>query len=215
VAEVHLQLVMNLKRRMMLKANARILGILTVVLLVWVIGVWKSCNDGQDVKQVNSLQQIGGDSVRYWRDLYGQEHATTRVQQGELEVLKVLHRGAIDSVCRQLKIKERQLMDMQRVLAKASGRVVTDVRLVPIDTDGGDTTIVGYERFFEYRDSWMSLDGYVNDDSAVVDYTVVVPIEVSTYWKRRWWLGKKRIFINGTSKNPNVSIVGLEGLRVK
>ena len=71
------------------------------------------------------------------------------------------------------------------------------------------------DRAFKYADRYTVLRGFVTKDSVIVNYKTEVPLDLVVYWKRKWFLGRKKYFAEAASENKNVKITGLESIQVK
>lgn len=154
--------------------------------------------------QVNEIQRT--DSLRHYKDVAGREHGQRVLAEGSKVALKVAFRKEIDSLVVALDIKEKQL----QAFTMASTLNEGTVRL-RVDTIYRDST-TAYR--FAYNDRWLDISGTVGKES-LLNYKIKDSLVFSTYWKRRWFLGRKTNYIDAYSQNPNVKMVGLEGARVK
>lgn len=184
-----------------------------LVLSGWLAYV-RSCNDAKRFGQTKEMVRAGADSVRYWRDLWNAEHATRQVIEGDRETLHLVYGRKMDSLSKRLHLKQKQLQDMTEVLVRAQGQVVT----VPVPDERRDT-VNGVEyvyrgHSFVWQDGYMKMDGYVDSAIAKVNYSIDVEVNVTKYWKRRWFLGRKRRYIDAYCDNPNVKIIGLTAIKV-
>lgn len=186
---------------------------IALLLITGGIAAVKTCNKARhyDAKAITKLRV---DSATYWRDLWHTEHATRQVIEGDREALHLFYGAKMDSLTKRLKLKQKQLQDMSEVLLQAQGQVVT----VPVPEIRRDTVngieYIYHGQAFSWRDEYMTMDGYVDSAIAKVNYSIVVPMHVNRYWKRRWFLGKKRHYIDAYCDNPNVKITGLEAIKV-
>ena len=169
----------------------------------------KSCGS-KEMREVVQITSHENDSARYYRDLWGAEHVSRLLAEGDRRVIAALYKGRMDSVCRRLGLKEKQLQDMASVVARDSGGFVAPVRRDSLMVH--DTLRDGLS--FHWADDYINVGGFVDTGSAYVTYNIVVPISISTYWKRRWLLGRKRYFIDGYSDNPYVHLSGISGIKI-
>lgn len=180
-------------------------GVLLYALILTVVA-WRGCRN--DARRPGGLVEQVTDSSGYWRDQYNREHATRLEVQADRDVVKALYPGLLDSIARLLKVRPKQI----KSVAGAVG-VVHDTITVPAwyrDSVGGDST-----RCFAYVDNWTLVTGCVDTAGMVqLEYTIDVPVTVTTYWRRRWWLGRKRYYVDGVSNNPKVKLEGLNKITV-
>ena len=161
------------------------------------------------------------DTTKHYTDLDGHEHATKALVQGDAAAMEIFYKKRFDSIARLLHIKNNQLKDMVDIMSRASGTFTASVDNIPVPTVddttlGGSPFITGvsYTRHFAWRDSFMTEEGWVDTDKAVINYSMNMPVSITSYWKRSWLLGRKHYFIDGYSPNPNVHISGLTGLSI-
>lgn len=173
----------------------------------------KSCGK----KEVHDIVQIAkheDDTAKKYRDLYGSEHAQRLLEVGNRETAEVFHRKYIDSLCKRLRLRERQLTDMAQVIARDSGRIIAPVTPIVIhDTVNGKPVERG-ALYFQWQDDYTRIAGLVDSVAANLTYGMTLPIHTTTYWKRRWFLGKKHWYIDAYSDNKQVNIEGLQGVKI-
>lgn len=174
----------------------------------------KSCNTSH--KEVKDMTAIGSviqyDSVKHYRDLWGADHAVVVQQQGDMKALRAFYAKQLDSVKYRAHLKDKQLQDVYDLLAKAEGKVITVVHAIHDTIPGTDTPFTG--QYFTWKDGNMHMSGYVDSNKATVFYSMDLRLGVTTYWKRRWFLGKKRYYVDAFSPNKNIHIYGLTGLKI-
>lgn len=172
----------------------------------------KGCKKKVEVVQLPHTE----DSSRYYKDLYGSEHAQNLQIIGNRKDLELFYNKRIDSLCKRIGIKQKQLKDMARVMAQVHGHFTAP--LIPaaihdtIPFPGDPAPWEGSR--FEWQDSFLTVNGYVNDTEVRAFYSMEMPVSITTYWKRRWFLGKKRYYIDGFSPNNNVHLTGLSGVKI-
>ena len=184
--------------------------LITALLAVCYEGCQHLRKENKDLHTVG--RQLQYDSVRHYRDLYGKERAVTSLQQGSIATLKAFHGRELDSVLTKLRLREKQLSSMSTVLAQAQGRIVTNTEYVHDTIPGTDIAFNG--QYFTYDDSCLALAGYVDSNRAIIDYSFSIKLDVATYWRRKWFLGRKRYYIDAGSPQSNIHITGLSGYKV-
>jgi hypothetical protein len=151
------------------------------------------------------------DSVRYWRDRTGQEHASKKLAQADYEQLIDLYRHDIDSVSARLSIRPKQITGIGEASTNDSGRFISVLTPVYIhDTVEKSAPRKAY--VFSHSDRWLTIRGEIDTDVSI-NYLVRDSITITTYWKRKWFGGKKEYYIDGYSANPNCSVYGLTGIK--
>lgn len=158
------------------------------------------------LKEHESILKMQSDTIRYYRDHAGREHAMRMTAEASLSTLKAHYGRAIDSITRAIGVKPKQVDRITTVGTQAEGKVTVRV----------DTVIVGdssTQYHLQYADRWLYLDG-VFDGDLHLNYLFEDSIVLSEYWRRKWLLGRKQYYIDGYSLNPNVHITGLSSVRV-
>lgn len=176
----------------------------TVALLIVCFLAIRSCRiNAKDLQQVTANSKQANDSVfSYWVDRFNTEHASKVVIQGDLNTVKITEGKELDEASQRLQIKDRQIEGMQRAVASVKGKFTTKVV--------HDSNLI----FVAYRDSNFTETATVTGDNVAVDYTVKVPIYLTQYWKRPWFLGKKVHYVDGYSGNPNAHITNLQSVKI-
>lgn len=183
---------------------------------------WQGCHAHKKLRGVRQVIKESVDSVQYWRDMWGREHASRMVVEGDRRTLEIFYKGKLDSARQELGLNKRQLKELTEIAAHVQGGgqgVVTPELVVIHDTVNG-VVYVDTGRAFVYVDSMGSdtlavITGEVGARVANVKYGVWVSLQKKEYWKRRWLLGRKRYYNDVTSRNPRVRVTGLEGIRIK
>ncbi|WP_343302838.1 DUF6549 family protein [Chitinophaga niabensis] len=178
-----------------------------IVALLVVIGILatRSCHRKEKViTSIETIQDIRDDSVRFWQDLAGREHAEKQVAEGSISALKIYYKSEIDSLKRIFRMKENALQSFVSAQTETKGSVV-----LKVDTVYGDTSKT-YQ--FHYDDRWISLQGEIAKEP-FIRYSVRDSITFVTYSKKKG-LFTKETYVDGFSQNPNTRITGLTGIRV-
>lgn len=198
-----------------MKKNTIISIAVFTLLFIGAIAI-KSCLDKQTtVKQVKSLVTGKIDTVTQWVDADSQKHTKNEVYVVSLEAALAAKDGRIQQLKDKLHLRDNQIKDMIEVMSSSSGTISTPV-FVYIDSTRHDSAGNPLRvQQFNYADEWIQEAGEISNGIADIDYTVKVPIELTTYWRRKWFLGKKKYYIDGTSKNPNVTINGLHEVMIR
>jgi hypothetical protein len=140
------------------------------------------------------------DSLQYYKDAQGREHASRLLLQADMGTIKMFYRKEVDSLVKSLGIKEKQLRSFAVVGTQNTGTIKAKIDSVPGKN----------YRTFSYTDQWMNMHGMISD-SLSLKYQYRDSLILSNYWKRKWFLGKKRYFQDGYSLNPDVHFTGLSG----
>lgn len=96
-------------------------------------------------------------------------------------------------------------------------RVPLSSDTTPADTDNGFLSPQG-SRSFAYHDSLNSVIGVIRGDTAILKLSIDATLQGAIYWQRNRFLGlrigRKRWFNELTCLNPNVTIKGLENIKI-
>lgn len=171
--------------------------------------IFKKCNN--NAKTVNTVRQIARidtTEVRRYKDLYGVEHARNELIIATNRDMQLMYGSQIDSLTKQLRIRARQLQSMAIIQYRDTGSIITNTVVVH------DTLTGKYVYSFNYSDSTVSVWGEVDSASAHVQYQVYAQLNIATFWKRRWFLGRKKYYIDATSPNENIHITNLKGYKI-
>jgi len=151
------------------------------------------------------ITEIRQDSVKHWMDKQGREHGQVRLAEADIASLRAVYRGEMDSVMAALKIQQKQIQALTVLGVTTAGRIRPEVE----DFKIADRT---YKKF-HYGDPYLELDGILTD-TPFISYKIFDSLIVTTYSKRKWFLGRKEIFLDAYSRNPAAHISGLIGLKV-
>lgn len=183
-----------------------IIVIVAVLLGLGLSRFMKSCVTN-DIKQT-AIQLT--DSSVYWRDMYSREHTVRKVVQADRDLVRQLYPKLLDSVARVLRVRPRQVKSVAGVIAS-----VRDTILFPFPIHDTLTAQQG-DVCFSYRDDWMGVQGCADSSGYVqLIYSVDVPVSLATYYRRKWFLGRKRWYVDGSSDNPNVRLSGLSKIEIR
>ena len=148
------------------------------------------------------------DSTTYYHDRYNQEHAQKALIQGDAAAVRIFYKHREDSLCKVIGISHKEIMGMYEAQSMVSGSFTTPTVIEALESVGCP------EYGFTWSDPYAVFSGISNCDSTTAAYTISVPVTITPYWKRRWFLGKKHYFIDGYSSNKNVHITGLTGISI-
>jgi hypothetical protein len=155
-----------------------------------------------DIQKVN-VQRT--DSLKHYKDAAGREYAQRILAEAGGKAIGIVYRREIDSIKAALSIKEKQLQSFTFAATVNQGYVLLRVDTVFVDS------ATAYR--FAYNDRWLDISGTVGKNS-YLNYKMTDSLVFTTYWKRKWLLGRKTNYIDAYSYNPNVRITGLDGARI-
>lgn len=159
-----------------------------------------------DLANLRDLQGIKDDTIRYWKDAAGTEHAEKQVAIASFEAARIVWRHELDSVAQLLKIKPKDIQELKTIGTVAAGTISPVV--VTISGPGQP-----HVQRISYEDQWLSLDGVVAD-TAVFTYRVRDSLTLTTY-RKKVGLFRYNTVVDGYSHNPNAHITGLSSLQIK
>lgn len=170
--------------------------------LVFAFAGFKIASCGKDKKPV--IQELSfKDSTRHYRDLWKIAHAQVMLEIETRQQADKQHLQKEDSLCRQLKIRKKEIVYVQGETVQVQGKVKT---VLLHDTLN--------RAVFSYDDSTINIFGEATDTTLSLQYQVFLNLQTAVYWKRRWFLGKKIYYIDAFSKQKDVFITGLKGFKV-
>jgi hypothetical protein len=153
--------------------------------------------------QTTTIQRT--DSIRHYKDAAGREHVQRVLAEAGSKAIGTVYRREIDSIKAALNIKEKQLQAFTLAATVNQGYVPLKVDTVYIDS------AATYN--FAYNDRWLDVSGSVGKNS-FLKYKMTGSLVFTTYWKRKWLLGRKTTYIDAYSHNPHVRVTGLDGARI-
>lgn len=179
------------------KENLRKYGVIVLALLLTVFiyyrGYLKEASLIKDVLNAESalsltkedLGKAQSEVVR-WKDKYGKEH----LRSEKLVVDKAIIEAVSVEQARLLKIKPKQI--------EGSTIVTTET----IFKEKFDTL---------YQDNYIYIEKTKDSLSLALNDTLIF----TEYWKRTWFLGRKRHFVDLQNKNPYIKLTGLKTIEAK
>lgn len=181
--------------------------LIVAALVIVAILAFRSCKRNKEqTADVNEIIKIQRDTVHHWTDKEGRDHGRVQLAEADAATLRALY-PAMDEMMRTMKIQQKQIQALTAMSVRTSGEVVPTV----------DTVVINDKAYqhFVYEDSYLKLDGIL-DETPLIKYEIFDSLTVATFSKRKGFLGlgKKEIFVDAYSTNPNAHIKGLTGLRV-
>lgn len=167
---------------------------ITLILLIIIIilsGI-KSCSDYNTLQEtINDSRDLingTGDSLKRYKDLYGNEH----VRVEKLVVEKSLLQHDLIEISKELKIKQRNIEGYKKITSKTEAEIIVK------------------------RDSFYA-DNYiiVKSKSDTLNISLTDSLTIVDYYKRKWFLGKKHYYIDISNTNKYVTIEKIIGREIK
>lgn len=203
--------------------NLRLISILIVIIIAMGFGSAKLFSEYRRMKDekenVQSLYSNKIKEVEVYRSRDGQLVHKNEALTLENKTVKELVRDGQLSQLKQLDGINRRMSNLE-YLYKITAKAMDSVKVKLNDTtryyvnDKGDTLIFKATDF-KYNDKWASFKAkQITPDSSILTYSVTAPLTGGMYWKRKWFLGKKKYYGEITSENPHIVIPELLNIKV-
>lgn len=198
--------------------------------LIWVIVAFalgcilifaiRGCHDKQvvlnDIKTVEKLQEV---PVNHWIDVNGRDHATKELAAVSSEAAIIGMKGVIEYQAKLLKVKPGAIKGFGQIAFVDTGKLI--VYLDSINATKKKTVILlpggkidTIDRHFEWIDSFTWVEGFVGRNAVQIDYRIEDTLTHREYMKKKWLLGKGRLYMDASLQNPNAYIKGMTGIRI-
>ena len=165
-----------------------------------------TCNKKNKViDNYSTILKIHNYTIKYSKDVNGNTHAEKQVAEADIKSLHDVYGNTIDSLTKLLKIKDKQLQSYTGISTKDTGTV--KLRVDTIYTD----SISQYN--FNYKDKWLTINGYLNQDSHL-DYTINDSLGITVYNKKQGLFKSPVTIINVYSLNPREKINGITNFQI-
>ena len=182
-------------------------NIITISLVVLVcVFLLRDCKGKAKVaKSLKNLEETRS-NVKTWKDKYNREHsrAESATIRGNKTSQYIQELRGLRGDFTELK---KNLKNLQSSTS-TSTRTITNFRTVVRDSflihENFDTIPIS---IFRYEDDWTLCKGQYDGDTVYVECNNIDSLHIVGYYKRSWFLGKKRYFTEVISKNPNTSII--------
>ncbi len=196
--------------------------IINILIALWLVFTVRSCMSIKDSRQSlrENLKSLN-DSAVYYKDKYGKEHA--RVNQVELSKkdASILFGKEIERITSELKIKEKQIKYYTSIKKETEGTFESKLDTVWKDSlvyKDGEKVLVPYIEYVgtTYKDKWLDFKGKFTDSSFKANYSISDSLTIVSYWKRKGFLslGKKELYLDISSSNPNTKIINIDNFKI-
>ena len=180
-----------------------------VFVVVLVIGLYfslKTCwHRGAVISDTKEVIKLQHDTVDTYKDAYNQEHSRVVSLEVALENVSRTSRISIDSLSEALQVAKKNITSVSSIDTKSTASVKPTVN--EVKTDSGH---LAYD--FTYSDKWANISGHIRKDTSLLTYDFTDHIITSSYAKREWFLGAKKLYFDAYSENPHTKIFGLENI---
>jgi len=160
------------------------------IFIFWVV-LTETCTSQARLKSIKIQKELISnlsDSVTHYKDKYGNEHAVASKIITEKEYLQ----DDIKSLSNQLELKEKQIRSYSRIVNNAEAKIILDTS-------------------YQYRDSFIYLS--LKNDTLFIQ--IKDTIQIVDYWKRTWFLGRKKYFVDVKNSNPMFKTTAIISREVK
>lgn len=164
---------------------------LFLFITLWML-LGKSCTDTKRqyiIDTTRSLLDKNIDSVKYYKDIYGKEHAKNEKLILDKEYLS----EELSQVSSELDIKKKQIQSITSITSTSKGNVII------------------HDTATEYRDSFI----YIAKKGDTIYFELKDTLQIVDYWKRTWFLGKKKYYVDVSSTNPYMTINKIAAREIK
>ena len=195
------------------RLNLIILGVLLLIITALFFYVKHLQNELESKSSFENLYTIEHQKALKFQDDAG--HWRSRAQIAEVTQDNLLDIEELKGLATEFKELKRNLKNLD---SYSQINTTTDIhRTIKLK----DTTIVTkksvveHGKTFNYSDKFDSISGVVVNDSIQWQIKHKEELEVVSYWKRKWFLGKKTYECEIKSANPNTKISYQKSLKVK
>lgn len=162
-------------------------------------------------KAVAYNAQSDSATIKTWKDKYGQEH----VRAENLAVHDAAMAELADSVGKLLNVNPDRVSSISHIDGVAVVKAVPTIDSTETTKEAcpiGDTVKIVQAFDFHWGDSWTSISGRVGIGGVNnINVTMSDTLKQSSYWSRKWFLGKKTYYTDLTNTNPHVKLTGYKG----
>jgi hypothetical protein len=201
--------------------------LMLIVVVLYALFATKGCiNNQQRASELTEAIKDKEAKITYWTDKAGKEHAVAHQVQGSLETVKTIYQGKLDSITKELGIKEKQITEYIEIAKTTAGKFHTKVDTfytyikvpVPGDSLNKDSMLVKIQDYLKasYKDKWLTFEGKIKDGNFDAKYSIHDSLRIVGYWKRKGFLhlGRKDYFLDISSENPNTYIDNIKDFKI-
>lgn len=175
--------------------------------------------DAITLREVKTIEKIKEQPVNHYIDVNGRDHATKEEAQVSSDAARIAMRKEFEATAKLLKVKPNKITGITGVGFVDTGKIVAHFDSVRgkywkpiIKLANGKTDTV--QRSFEYVDDYVWMRGFVGKKTVEINYEIDDSLTIASYSKRKWFLGKKRTYVDAHLMNPKAYVRGLTGIRI-
>lgn len=154
-----------------------------------------------------SVAKVETEQAKFWRNKEGQSRAQAKVAEANIKIIEQTYRAEIKGLREKLAIKPKNLNALTTITTTTTDTLVVTLR----DTIFSDTT---HARAFSYRDRWITMNGHFLRTEAFITYNVKDSITLATSYRRKNFFGKRQLYVDAISHNPNTTVTGIKSISV-
>lgn len=161
----------------------------------------------QSVELQKTGVSIEAEEIARKVDEQGAEHVIYKEAEPILKLIevKVEDKARVDSLLHLAGIKEKQLKSLQTTVATVSQENIKLKKMVK-----------GVDTVYEYKDKYLDLSFKRQSDTLTFgSFAYNFDFNSVQYWKRDWFLGAKKSYVDIWSSDPRVKIRGVERLQIR
>jgi len=207
----------------MFNIRTKIEAVFLLLFIIALISSWTFYNKYKDEKeQKQGIEQLFSKQqteTQYYKNRYGETVSRTQSLVLENKTIKQLVKDGNLQFLQEFQGLKKNYKNLEYAFQSLSKSVdsiyihLKDTSFTYIDSKGDTVKFIA--KNWKKEDKWSKFDyKELSPDSAIFKYEVDVPIDGVLYWKRKWFLGKKKYFSEMTSSNPHVKIPQLLELKV-
>jgi len=183
-----------------------------IIVAVLVAALVKLCTPDKPVtKPAHTSRELTNlQAPKLQRSVSGTVHTENKAVQADRDVwLHDYYKSLLADMQQKLNLKEKQIQQLTAASSLTEGQVITKVDTVHVYGDTGH-----FENHFTYADRWLYLRGKIIDDQLELDYRITDSIQLVSFTKRKWFLGKRESYVSGFSLNPKTTLQGLQQVKL-
>lgn len=194
-----------------------LVGILIFLLIVLIFVLGFLLKSQYKHKQTdNQVQKVIEyiDTGFAWRDKSKYWHRQVEEISLSKQASDILFSKYKDSIAKILKIKSKQINSLLSLNEELKGTFIVPIKHDTLiqQVNGKEESIFGDS--FHYNDSTLLMNGFIAEKNVSVEYSVSINLQATSFWKKKWFLGKKKTRFDVTCNNPNINISKLQEIKI-
>jgi hypothetical protein len=175
-------------------------------------------NKVEEGEEYQDLYKASAKEAKVWKDKNDQWHSKVEELTVSNSTLKQMVKQDPDLIRLISEVKDikKNLSNLKTINVLAT-QTNTNFKAPLKDTTIifiGDTTRRKVKQF-NYKGQWETIGGYIFNDSIFGLSEGVDTTDIAGYFTRKWFLGKKRLFVEAVSGNPDTRIIYNRAITIK